>query len=123
MVPVVAPRFDLAVCNSDREREFVEALHDRATSGGWYADSWPRPDRIIVSVCRIDGAQRCVSRTLRVDFDGASVAFGDDETHQFVTDLDPARGAKILTGLPPAELAGVAADWLEVEMADWPEEL
>jgi hypothetical protein len=117
MVPVAAPRFDLRECNTESERIFVEALHARAIAGGWYADSWRRPDRVILSVDRIRG--NAVVRTLRVDFDGVAVLFGDDETHQFVTDLDPALGTTRVTGRPPAELAGVAADWLEREMAGW----
>lgn len=118
MVSVVADRFDLTECNSEAERAFIEALHARAEAGGWYADSWPRDDRIVLSVCRI--RSKCVVRTLRVDFDGRAVAFGDDETHQFVTDLNPAL-ATVIAGRPPAELAGLAADWLEGEMARWPE--
>jgi hypothetical protein len=39
MVPVVAPRFGLTECNTEREREFLEALHARAGAGGWYADA------------------------------------------------------------------------------------
>jgi hypothetical protein len=119
MLPVTAPRFYLAECNSEAERAFVEALHARAEAGRWGADSWPRPDRVVLSVCRI--RDNCVVRTLRVDFDGQTVAFGDDETHQFVTDLDTALGATVVAGRPPAELAGLAADWLEGEMARWPE--
>ena len=120
MVPVAAPRFDLTECLSDAERAFVEALHARAESGGWYADSWRVwDDRLTLSVCSRGGPPECscVLRTLRVDFDGAVVRFGSDETHQFVTDLDPARpGTSMLSGRPVAELAGSAADWLEWEM-------
>jgi hypothetical protein len=119
MVPVAAPRLDIVECNSEAERAFIEALHARAEASGWYADSWSRPDRVVLSLCRI--RRNCVVRTLRVDFDGRTLTFGDDETHQFVTDLDQARGAIVIAGRPPAELAGVAADWLESEMAGWPE--
>jgi hypothetical protein len=119
VITVVAPRFDLAHCNTEQEREFIEALHRRAIAGGWYADSWLRRDRVIFSVCRIDTARNCVTRTLRVDFDGAAIIFGDDETHQFVTDLDPAKGATIVKGRPIAELAGIAADWLERKTWSW----
>jgi hypothetical protein len=119
MVPVVAPRFDLAACNSEAERAFIEAIHARAEAGGWYADAWPRAERVVLSVCPFDSdpAYNCVLRTLRVDFDGAAVWFGPDETHQFVTDLDPARpGVSVLSGRPVAELAAAAADWLEGEL-------
>lgn len=119
MVPVVAPRFDLAGCNTDREREFVEALHARAEAGGWYADAWPRDDRVMMSVCPCDrdSAYNCVLRTLRVDFNGTAVWFGPDETHQLATDLDPTQpGVSVLSGRPVAELAAAAADWLEREM-------
>jgi hypothetical protein len=45
------------------------------------------------------------------------VRFGPDETHQFSTDLDPARpGVSAMSGLPVADLAAAAADWLEREM-------
>lgn len=121
MVTVSAPRFDLDECNSEAERAFVEALHARAEAGGWFADSWRVwGDRLTLSVCPCDNEPEynCVLRTLRVDFDGTVVRFGPDETHQFVTDLDPARpGVSVLSGLPVAELAAAAADWLEREMS------
>jgi hypothetical protein len=117
MVPVDAPRFRLAECNTDSERLFIEALHARSVAGGWVADSWPQPDRIIVSICRQNSGG--ISHTLRVDFDGASIKYGYDETQQFVTEMSPADGAKVATGRSPAELAGVAADWLEREMTSW----
>ena len=119
MVPVIAPQFDLNECNSLREREFVEAIHARAETGGWYADSWPHDDRIVLSLspCDRDPAYNFVLRTLRVDFDGTAVWFGPDETHQFATDLDPARpGVNVLYERPVGELAAAAADWLEREM-------
>jgi hypothetical protein len=119
MVPVVAPNFDLTECNNEREREFVEALHARAETGGWYADAWPRDDRVILSVCLCDRDPEYhgVLRTLRVDFDGAAVWYGPDETHQLVTELDPAHpDVSVLFGLEVAELAAIAADWLEQEM-------
>jgi hypothetical protein len=120
MVPVTAPRFDLAECNSDAERAFLVALHARAEAGGWFADSWRVWDNrltLSVSPCDDEPEYNCVLRTLRVDFDGAVVRLGPDETHQFVTDLDPARpGVSMMSGLPIAELAAAAADWLEREM-------
>ncbi|MBN9524193.1 hypothetical protein J0H58_37730 [bacterium] len=120
MVPVAAPRFELAECNSDEERAFVEALHARAEAGEWYADSWRVwGDRLTLSVTPsdTDPANACGLRTLRIDFDGASVRFGPDETHQFATDLDPARpGVSFLDSRPVSELAAAAADWLEREL-------
>jgi len=119
MVRVVAPRFHLTECNTDREREFIEALHARAAAGGWYAGAWPRGDRVILYVCLSDRdpAYNCVLRTLRVDFDGTAVWFGPDETHQFVTDLDPARpSVSVLSDRSVDQLAAAAADWLEGEM-------
>jgi hypothetical protein len=117
MVPVVAPRFALTQCNNEREREFIEALHGRAKAGRWYADSWPRADRVIVTVDICDPDRNCVLRMLRIDFTGRAVAFGPDETYQLVTDLDPRRpGVFIVEGRPEAELADAAGDWLEREM-------
>lgn len=117
MIKVNAPRFDLDECNNASEREFIELLHARAEDGGWFADSWPREDRFILSVCPSDPEYNCVLRTLRVDFDGVTASFGPDETHQFATDLDPARADVVaLSGRPPAELASAAATWLEKEM-------
>jgi hypothetical protein len=120
MVPVTAPRFDLDECNNDAERAFIQALHARAEAGGWHADVWRVwDDRLTLSVCPCDSDPKynCVLRTLRIDFDGATVRFGPDETHQFATDLDPARAAvSLLSGQPVAELATAAADWLEREM-------
>jgi hypothetical protein len=119
MAPVFAPRFGLTECNSDQEREFIETLHARAELGGWYADAWPRDDRVMLSVCSCDrdAAHNCVLRTLRTDFDGDTVSFGPDETHHFATDLDPTRpGVFVFSGGTVAELAAAAADWLEREM-------
>lgn len=119
MVPVSAPRFDLDECNSEEERAFIEALHARAEAGDWYADAWVWADRVVVGVCPCDDdpKYKCVLRTLRVDFDDTAVRFGPDETHQFVTDLDPARsGVFDISGRTIAELAAAAADWLEREM-------
>jgi hypothetical protein len=114
---VSAPRSALGECNNEREREFVELLHAYAEAGGWFADSWPRDDRIVLSVCPSDPEQRCVLRTLRVDFDGVAVSYGPDETHQFVTDLDPTRpDVTVMSGRPVAELALAAATWLQREM-------
>jgi hypothetical protein len=117
VIRVNAPRFDLDECNNERERDFIESLHAHAGAGGWFADSWAREDRLVLSVCPSDPQYNCVLRTLRVDFDGVSVSFGPDETHQFATDLDPARAdVVVLSGRPPAELASAAATWLEKEM-------
>lgn len=108
MLSVAAPRFDLVECNTEQEREFIAALHLRAVAGNWYADSWLRTNRLIIAVYPLE-------RTLRVDFDGTTIIFGDDETHQFVTDLDSAKGATVVKGKPIAELAEIAADWIERE--------
>lgn len=118
MVPVFAPRFDLGRCNNDAEAAFVQALHTRAEAGGWYADSWPQDDRIIITVDISDPERKCILRMLRVDYAGGAVAFGPDETYQLVTDLDPRRpGVVVLDGRPVVELAAAAADWLEREMS------
>jgi hypothetical protein len=117
MTKVSAPRFGLDDCNDDSERQFIEALHARAEVAGWFADGWPRDDRIIITVCPVDAEYNSVLRTLRVDFDGHSVVFGTDETHQLVTDLDPSRpGVELLRARPIQDLASAAADWLEREM-------
>lgn len=120
MIPVAAPRFDLDECESEAERAFIEAVHARAEDGGWFADAWRvRTGCITLSVCPsdADSEHNCVLRTLRVDFDGSTVWFGPDETHQFATDLDPSRrGVSVLSGRPVVELAAAATDWLEREM-------
>ncbi|QJW93795.1 hypothetical protein [Frigoriglobus tundricola] len=120
MIPVAAPRFDLAECTSEAERGFIEALHARAETGAWVADVWRvRDGRITLSVCPCDNdpAYNCVLRTLRVDFDGTTVWFGPDETHQFATELDPAHpGVSVLSRQSVPGLAAAAADWLEREM-------
>ncbi len=118
MVKVVALRFDLDECNNEREKEFIDLLHARAEAGGWYADSWQRDDRIIIAVDIHDRQRNGVLRMLRVDYDGSALAVGPDETYQLVTDLDPARsGVVVWRDRPVAELAALAADWLEREMS------
>jgi hypothetical protein len=119
MVPVLAPRFGLTACNSESERAFIEAMHHRSEAGGWYLDAWVWDDRVVLAVSPGDRtpSYNLILRTLRVDFDGRSVRFGPDETHQFATDLDSARpGVHVLSGRPVAELADAASDWLEREM-------
>src|SRR5262245_16270314 len=119
MVPVVAPRFDLTACNNEPERTFIEAMHHRSEAGGWYPDVWVRDDRVVLAVSPGDQTPgyNLILRTLRVDFDGRAVRLGPDETHQFATDLDPARaGVHVLSERPVAELADAAADWVEREM-------
>ena len=51
-----------------------------------------------------------VSRTLRLHFDGASVAYRDDETQQFATDLFESSAAKIVECRRPERLAEIAAN-------------
>ena len=119
MVPVVAPRFHLNKCNTEAERAFIETMHCRSEAGGWYPDAWVWADRVVLAVCPGDYTPEynLLLRTLRVDFDGRAVWFGPDETHQFVTDLDPGRpGVFVLSDLPVAQLASAAADWLEREL-------
>lgn len=117
MVPVAAARFGLDECNNVEEREFIELLHSRALAGDWYANSWPREDCIIISVDVCDRRENRVLRTLRIDFDGTLTAFGPDETHQLVTDLDPQQpGVTVLRDRPRGEMATAAADWIEREM-------
>lgn len=70
MVPIIAPRFRLTECPSERERGFVEALYARAEAGDWYADSWWRDDRVIITVDVVDPARRWVLQMLRINFDG-----------------------------------------------------
>lgn len=114
---VAAPRFDLHECNNDSEAEFIELLHRRAEAGQWFADSWLREDRIIVTVGVSDPAYNCILRTLRVDYDGVSATCGPDETQQLVTDLNAARPTVVaLRERPMDELVRFVADWLEHEM-------
>ena len=118
MINVVAPRFDLHECRSECEREFIDLLHSRAEAGAWYADSWPRDDRIIITVDICDPERNGVLRMLRVDYDGSTLTFGRDETCQLATDLDPSRaGVIVMRDRSIADLAAAAADWLEREMS------
>jgi hypothetical protein len=115
MVTVIAPRFHLDKCNSEDEREFIEAMHLRSESDGWYPDAWVWDDRVVVALCPGDDTPgyQLLLRTLRVDFKGLEITFGEDETHQFATELDPSKsGVVALTGLSIIEMANVAADWL-----------
>src|SRR5262249_49762336 len=81
---VNAPRFELDECRNEAECEFVESLHSRAEARGWYADAWPRDDRIIVTIDLMDQEYNYILRMLRVDFDGSEMLAGPDETYQLV---------------------------------------
>ncbi|MGV3755621.1 MAG: hypothetical protein ACO1QS_09595 [Verrucomicrobiota bacterium] len=119
MIAVNAPELGLDVCRNEREREFLELLNIRAGKGSWASDvSWLEDDKIVLAVSPfdLDPKHNCVLRTLRIDFYGQRVICGDDETHQFSTDLDPARPDVVVAEGTPVELAELAADWLEREM-------
>jgi len=114
---VKAPRFEIDECRGEAEREFVETLHSRAEARGWYADAWPRDDRLILTVDLCDPEYNCVLRMLRVDFDGSVMYSGPDETSQLVSDLNPDRADVLrMCDQSPTLLANAAADWLEREM-------
>jgi hypothetical protein len=116
---VRAPRFDLDECRNEAEKEFIEALHARAEAGGWFADAWPHPsdNRIIVTVDVCDPDHNSILRMLRVDYDGATLTVGPDETYQLASHLDPSRAdVMVMSGQAPAVLASAAADWLEHEV-------
>jgi hypothetical protein len=118
-IPVIAPRLGLYAdeCNNVNERRFLERLNQRAERGGWYTDSWSHTtDHLLVAISLV--RDNCVYRDLRVDFFGDVLRFGDDETHQFVTPLDPANpGVTEVVLTTPEAMAEAAADWFERELA------
>lgn len=117
LMQVQAPRFDLDECNTEAEREFIEALHLRAEVRGWYADGRRREDRVIVTIDVLDREFNCSLRTLRVDFNGSVMLAGPDETGQLASDLDADRSEVVsIRDCAPQVLADAAADWLEREM-------
>lgn len=118
-VPVVAPRLLQDSCRDQLERRFLEQLNYRAEKGGWYADSWSHlSDHVVISIALTKG--NAVVRTTRVDFFGTRLVLGLDETHSFVTELNPASpDVKVVSTGAPEALADVAADWLESEIARW----
>ncbi len=93
MIPVVAPRFHLDTCNTEIERDFIEALHVRSKTAAWFPDAWVWNDRVVIAVYSSDVTPEynILLRTLRVDFYGQELRCGPDETHQFVTDLNVSR--------------------------------
>ena len=116
-VPVVAPRLDQSECRNELERRFLEHLDYRAGRGGWYADSWSHTtDHVLISISLV--RDNTVYRDLRADFFGDRLLLGYDETHQFVTELDPAQPGVTQVVLPtPEAMAAAAADWFERELA------
>ncbi|MGA2498291.1 MAG: hypothetical protein ABSH20_11155 [Tepidisphaeraceae bacterium] len=116
-VAVNAPRFDVTECRDQPERRFLERLSARATRGGWFADSWSHlSDHVIISI--VIRRQGVVTRPLRADFFGSRLVLGDDETHQFVTELNAGLpGVTVVPTGAPEELAEIAADWLESQIS------
>jgi len=116
IIPVNAPRLGQSECRNEGERRFLERLDRRAGQGGWYADSWSHTtDHVLISISIVRGD--AVYRDLRADFFGDRLLLGYDETHQFVTGLDPARRGVTEIVLPtPEEMAEAAADWFECEL-------
>lgn len=119
-IPVVAPRLldeYNRYCRNELERRFLERLNDRAEKGNWCADCWSHlTDHVLISIY-LPGDK---ARSLRVDFFGSRLLLGYDETHQFVTELNPDN--PLVTVVPdgtPEQLAVIAADWLESELAEW----
>jgi len=116
MIAVHAPRLDIDECRTPEEAEFIAALHAKAEAANWYGLAWLREDRIIVTVDLCDNVRSLVVRTLRVDYGGAQVLAGIDETGQLATDLTPLSPGVVVHHGPPSELAHKAALWLEREM-------
>ena len=99
------------------DREFLERLHFQSQRGKWFGDGWAREDRTIVTVTITNGP-KVVYKTLRIDFFGDRVVVGYDSTHQLVEDLDITDSRTIeWTGLPVQEMADLAAEWIESQLA------
>lgn len=114
MVKVNAPRFEVTECNTVVEREFIELLHARSGVDGWCPCLlWTNDDRVVMGVDIADGERNLILRSLRIEFTGDAVTFGEDETYQFVTDLRPnTPGTHVLSNCSVPEMANTVADWL-----------
>ena len=111
-VSIAAVRLDVTECRDDIERRFLEVLNERASRRDWHADSWSHlTDHVLVAISYIDGG--AVDFDARADFFGERLLLGYDETHQFVTDLDPDDPSVTVLRGSPEELANAAADWFE----------
>jgi hypothetical protein len=92
-------------------------LRLRAEAAGWYADAWPRPDRITLSLVLNDPETDQLSKTLRIDFDGRTIAVGYDATHQLVDEWELPGPDGDGEQRSISELAADAADWIEKQLA------
>ena len=73
---------------------------------------------ITLGISISDEERRCIVRDLRIDFDGSRVVMGEDETHQYVTDLVPGERGAVehrLHDAAPHDYAQLAAAWLATE--------
>lgn len=74
---------------------------------------------VVLGLDVVDRQERCVLRSLRADYGPRGLECGEDETHQFTTDLTSACAEYIAVfdqNLAPAQLARTAARWLRMQM-------
>ena len=112
-------------CPSESAWSFISALCEHASE--WTSlgispqDGFYQADTglITLGISINDEERNCIVRDLRIDFDGSKTVMGEDETHQYVTDLIPGERGAIEYSLPggsPEDHAQLAATWLATEM-------
>lgn len=113
---------------NEEEREFMTILNSYAAEwkpfGVWGEDLFLFYDRgdLSLGICIYS------FRDLRIDFTETSLLLGEDETHQYVTKLNPNNPqVKVYqkADYSTAQLAEIAADWIthelsrKIELREW----
>lgn len=109
---------DVSEYRTSAERRFLEALYPYA-NGKWAADAWLHEDHLAISVVLLDATKKLVRRTLRVDFYGAEIWMGDDDTHQMAYPLKQSgTGVASIAAESPEFLAEASAEWINRRLAE-----
>lgn len=109
------------VGRSETERAFLLQL-ERLCVGSGLIDAWTYYPQLVVTLSINDPEHNVILRTLRIDFDGQSLAGGNDPSHQIA---DPALNAEdpdyfeLKDQLTPGQFAERAFDWFR-HQADRP---
>ena len=101
---------------SDAERAFLRQIEHLCTDKSPF-DAWINYWQLVVILSISDPEHNVILRTVRVDFDGQSLAGGNDPTHQIAPNLDPEDPDyfELRDQLTPAQFAERAFDWFHHE--------
>ena len=104
------------VGRSDAERAFLRQL-EQLCIDNWPFDAWTHYPQLVVTLAVTDPEHNAILRTLRIDFDGQSLAGGNDPSGQIDPKLNPEDPDyfELDDRLTPPQFAERALDWFHHE--------